>query len=131
METKTFEHILKEKLGNSGSINGFGARSKDYPLHKAVVDHNQDRIKTRQGRKISDEVDGELAEGERSGGWDGMESRRGGVSINLVLLADCTAIDKVFDKGGKTGPPVVMFKGSLGAEDIHMTREGRGMNSVE
>ena len=46
METETFEHIFKEKLGNSGGINGFGARSKDYPLHKAMVDHDQDRIKT-------------------------------------------------------------------------------------
>ena len=43
------------------------------------------------------------------------------MSINLVLLADCTAIDKVFDKGGKTGPPVVAFKDSLAVEDIHMT----------
>ena len=61
-------------------------------------------------------------EGERSGGRDGMEKRRGGVSINLVLLADCTAINKVFDKGGKAGPPVVTFKDSLCAEDTHMTR---------
>ena len=53
------------------------------------------------------------------------------MSINLVLLANCTAIDKVFDKGGETGPPVVMFKDSLCVEDTHMTREGRGMNSVE
>ena len=126
-----FEYIFKEKLGDSGSINGFGARNKDYPLHKAMVDHDQDRIKTRGGRKICDEVDRELAEGERSGGRDGMERRQGEVSINLVLLADCTAIDKVFDKGGKTGPPVVVFKDSLCAGDTHMTREGRGMNSVE
>ena len=53
------------------------------------------------------------------------------MGINLVLLADCTAIDKVLDKGGKTRPPVVAFKDSLCAEDIHMTREGRGMNSME
>ena len=70
-------------------------------------------------------------EGERSGERDGMERRRGGMSINLVLLADCTAINKVFDKGGKTRPPVVMFKDSLCAKDTHMTREGRGMNSME
>ena len=53
------------------------------------------------------------------------------MSIDLVLLADCTAIDKVFDKEGKTRPPVVTFKDSLCAEDTHMTREGRGMNSVK
>ena len=56
MEAETFEHIFKEKLGNSGGINGFGARNKDYPLHKAVVDHDQDRIKTGGEREICDEV---------------------------------------------------------------------------
>ena len=126
-----FEHIFKEKLGNSSSVNGFGARNKDYPLHKAMVNHDQDRIKAGGGKKICDNVNWELAEGERSGGRDGMERRRGGVSINLVLLADCTAIDKVFDKGGKTGPPVVVFEDSLCMEDTHMTKEKRGMNSVE
>ena len=56
MEAETFEHIFKEKLGDSSSINGFGARNKDYPLRKAMVDHNQDRIKTGGGRKICNEV---------------------------------------------------------------------------
>ena len=32
MEAKTFKHIFKEKLGNSSSVNGFGARCKDYPF---------------------------------------------------------------------------------------------------
>ena len=53
------------------------------------------------------------------------------MSINLVLLADCTSINKVFDKGGKTGPPVIAFKDGLHMKDTHMTREGGGMNSVE
>ena len=53
------------------------------------------------------------------------------MSVNLVLLADCTAIDKVFDKGGKTGPPVIALKDGLRAEDTHMTREGEGMNRME
>ena len=32
MEAKTFKHIFKEKLGNSSSVNDFGARCKDYPF---------------------------------------------------------------------------------------------------
>ena len=70
-----FEYIFKEKLGNSSGINSFGARNKDYPLYKAVVDHDQDRIKTGEGRKISDKVNQELVEGKRSGGRDGVERR--------------------------------------------------------
>ena len=46
MKAKAFEYIVEKKLGDSGSVNGFGARSKNHPLCKAVVDYNHDRIKT-------------------------------------------------------------------------------------
>ena len=52
------------------------------------------------------------------------------MSINLVLLADCTTINKMFDKGEKTGPPVIVFKDGLCAEDTHMTREEIGRAHV-
>ena len=35
-----FKDMGKKKLGNAGSINVFGTGSKDYPLCKAVVNHN-------------------------------------------------------------------------------------------
>ena len=70
-----FEHIFKEKLGDSSGVNGFGARNKDYPLRKAMVNHDQDRIKIGGGRKVCDEVNRELAKGERRRGRDGMERR--------------------------------------------------------
>ena len=65
MEAETFEHIFKEKLGDSSGVNGFGARTKDYPLCKAVVGHDQDRIKTGGGRKICDEVERVGGRGEK------------------------------------------------------------------
>ena len=40
METELFEHMVEEKFGYSGCINGFLARDENYPLRKAVVDHN-------------------------------------------------------------------------------------------
>ena len=55
-------------MGNSRSINGFRARSKDYPLHKVMVDHNHNTIKPRGDREIGDEVDRKLFERERDGG---------------------------------------------------------------
>ena len=40
MESNPFEHMVEEKFGNSSCINGFRARDENYPLCKAMVDHN-------------------------------------------------------------------------------------------
>ena len=71
METKAFKDMGKKKLGNAGSINVFGTRSKDYPLHKAVVDHDHQGIMAGGWREIGDEVNGELPEWEGRGRGDG------------------------------------------------------------
>ena len=57
-----FEDMGKEKLGNASSIDVFGAGSKDYPLHKAMVDHDHQGIMTSRWGEIGDEVNGKLLE---------------------------------------------------------------------
>ena len=64
METEAFKDVGKKKLGNAGSINVFGTGRKDYPLHKAVVDHNHQGIMASGRGKIGDEVNRELPEWE-------------------------------------------------------------------
>ena len=64
METKAFKDMGKKKLGDAGSIDVFGAGSKDYPLHKAVVDHNHQGVMAGRGGEIGDEVNRELPEWE-------------------------------------------------------------------
>ena len=64
METEAFKDVGKKKLGNTGSINVFGTGSKDYPLCKAMVDHDHQGIMAGGWGKISDEVNGELPEWE-------------------------------------------------------------------
>ena len=44
MNSKAFEDMGEEKFSYSGCINGFGARYDDYPLRKAMVDHDQDGV---------------------------------------------------------------------------------------
>ena len=34
------EHVFEKEFGNSFGINGFIAWGENYPLQKAVVDHN-------------------------------------------------------------------------------------------
>ena len=64
METEAFKDMGKKELGDASSINVFGAGSKDYPLCKAMVDHNHQRIMAGRWGKISDEVNRKLPEWE-------------------------------------------------------------------
>ena len=64
METEAFKDMGKKKLGDAGSINVFGTGSENYPLHRAMVNHNHQGIMAGRQGEISDEVDGELLEWE-------------------------------------------------------------------
>ena len=85
-----------------------------------MVNHNHNRIKPGGDREISDEVDRKLFERERDGGQNQTERRNGRMSVNLVLLANSAASDKMFDKGGQARPPEIEFKDRLGVEDSHV-----------
>ena len=64
METKMFKDVGKKELGNAGSIDVFGAGSKDYPLRKAMVDHDHQGIMASRWGEIGDEVNGKLPKWE-------------------------------------------------------------------
>ena len=64
METEVFKDMGKEKLSYVGSIDVFGAGSKDYPLRKAVVNHDHQGIMAGGWGEISDEVNRKLPEWE-------------------------------------------------------------------
>ena len=40
MEVKAFEYMMEKMFGHSSCIYSFGARDENYPLHKAMVDHD-------------------------------------------------------------------------------------------
>ena len=92
-------------------------------------DHN--KIVAIRGRKISDEVDRELLKGEGGRGGDGHKWRDGRMGVDLVLLAEGAAINEVFYEEGKTWPPKITFKDSLGVEDTHVTHGGGRVDGVE
>ena len=54
---------------------------ENYPLYKAMVNHNQERVKARGGGEVSNEVTRELLKWARSVGFDWGEWRDGGVCI--------------------------------------------------
>jgi hypothetical protein len=57
VESKSAVNMLEEKFCYTLQSDGFQARSNNYPLHKAVVDHDHNRIKSTGGREIHDEID--------------------------------------------------------------------------
>ena len=76
------EVYLMEKEGSYPlSGDGFLCGAENYPLHKAMVNHNQQRVKTRRSRKVGDKVAGDLLEGARGVGLDWGERRDGGVCV--------------------------------------------------
>ena len=131
MKTKAFEYEVKKQLGNSCSVNGLLARCKNYPLHKAMVDHDHDRIKARRRREVGNEVNGQLFKRERDVGPDWEQRRDNRVCVGLVLLANGATSDKVLHEGGETRPPEIPFQDCLGAEDTHVTRQRGGVDGVE
>ena len=130
METEAFKDMGKEKLGNAGSIDVFGAGSEDYPLHKAVVNHDHQGIMAGRQGEISDGVNGELPEWEGRGRGDGRQGRTCGMMVYLVLLACGAARDKGIDKGGQTRPPEVTFDDGPGAETPCMSGGGGFVQGV-
>ena len=64
MEIKAFKDMGKKKLGDAGSINVFGAGSEDYPLRKAMVNHDHQGIMASGWGNIGDEVNEELLKWE-------------------------------------------------------------------
>ena len=117
--------MVEKKLGYSCSVHSFDARGKNYPLTKAMVNHNHDRVKTIDQRKVSDEVDREVLEGVRAlkgKGGDGWDCRMG---EDLVCLANCAARNVFPDIGGKASPLVILGKESNGTKmTIMATFEG-------
>ena len=42
MEAKSRKYVGEEELGNFGGVNVFCAGAINYPLHKAMVNHDHD-----------------------------------------------------------------------------------------
>ena len=72
---------MKKECGDPFGSDCFLGRAENYPLCKAMVDHDQQGIETRGGGEVGDKVAGDLLEGARGVGLDWGERRDGGVGI--------------------------------------------------
>ena len=95
---------MEKEGGYSLSSDCFLCGAENYPLHKAMVDHGQQRVKARGDGKVSDEVTRDLLEGARGMGFYQSEQGHSGVSVQFVLLAHDIAFDIFAHKLYKTQP---------------------------
>ena len=58
------DFVEKEGSYSLGS-DGFLSGAENYPLSKAMVDHDQQRVKVRRGGEVGDKVTRDLLEGAR------------------------------------------------------------------
>ena len=61
---------MEEQGCDPFSGDGFLGGAENYPLSKPMVNHNQERIKRQERRKIHDKVTGYLLEGASAEGFD-------------------------------------------------------------
>ena len=62
-----------------------------------MVDHNQNRILAANFRKVGDEVDRDLFEGESGRRGDRVQRRFGRMGVYFVLLTGGTSFDESID----------------------------------
>ena len=122
MKTKSFEDMGEEEFGYLHGVDGFGTRNDNYPLCKAMVDHNHDRVLAMDFREIGNLVDQNLFKGEWQGGGDWIQWGSDRMSIRLVLLTGSTAFNEPIDVCRQSRPPKVPFQERLNAEPSRMSQ---------
>ena len=127
MESETFEDMGEKEFSNSGHVNVFRARDDDYPLCKAVVDHNHNGVHSAYFREISNKVYGELLKRKGCRRCDGVQWRANWVCVHLVLLAYGTSFDELVDIGSQARPPEISFQEGFGVESTCVPECRRGM----
>ena len=103
---------MEEKSSYPFCGDRFLSGAENYPLCKAMVDHDQQRIEARGKGKVGDQVAGDLLEGARSVGLNWDEWGDGGVCIQFVLLACGAAFNVPAHELCKAWPP------ELGSDEL-------------
>ena len=121
VEPKTEVYFVEEKGSYPFGSDGFLDRAENYPLRKAMVDHNQQRIEAGGSREVGDQVTGDLLEGVRCTGFDWGERGNSGVCIHRVLLAHGAAFNILAYEMCETRPPELRGNELVGLEVTWVT----------
>jgi hypothetical protein len=131
IESESSIDVLEEEFGYSFQGNCFQTWDNNYPLHKAMVYHDHDRVETPRWRKVSDEIHQEEGEGHSCSGRDRNEGRGHRVRIRFHLLAQGATVNIFMDIGAKTRPPIILFDKFLHFEVARVAHCGMIMKLAE
>ena len=84
---------MKKECSNSFGGDVFLRGTKNHPLSKSMVNHNQKGIKASGRGEVSDEVTRDLLERVGHRGADGGEQGNHRMSVSFVLLENCAALN--------------------------------------
>ena len=93
IETEACVNFVEEKSGYPLGGGGFLSQAENYPLHKPVVDHDQQEIEALGRGKVGDQITGDLLERAGARGRDGNKGGGSGMGIGFRLLARTAALD--------------------------------------
>jgi hypothetical protein len=124
IESELSINMLEEMFGHSFRGDRFQAWSNNYPLCKAMVYHDHERIETSRRREIGNQVNGKESEGDCCSGRDRNKGRGHRVHIRFHLLTKSATIDVFSDIGTEARPPVVMFDKFFHFKMARVTRCG-------
>ena len=110
------EDVLEKDFGDVRHRGGFIARAENYPLQKAMVYHDQNRVKSAGEGEICDKIHGDLL--ERAGTFGGDRDQGGvcGVGVDFIGLACGAPGDEFLNEGGHARPPTVFLEESNSVE---------------
>ena len=96
---------MKEESCDSFCGDGLLCGTKNHPLSKPMVDHDQKRVEATERWEVSDEITGDLLEQASGNRANRSKGGNGGVCVGLILLANHTPINIFVDKSCKARPP--------------------------
>ena len=114
IESKVEVDLVEKEGGDLFCGDCFLGRAENYPFNKPMIDHDQERVKAKGHRQVSDEVTRDLLEGSRGKGSDRGERWNGGMGIQLILLAGSASFDILPDKLHETRPPEFCYNKLMG-----------------
>ena len=126
VETELRKNIGEEELGRSFGINVFCAGAVNYPLCKAMVYHDHDRIISVGIGESRDEI--YRYRGEWKGAFDSQRGESGyrGVCVHLGHLAVSISQDELAEEGRHSWSPIVPLQLVKSLEEPFMP-SGRGL----
>ena len=131
VKTEAEKYFVEEEGGDSLSCDGFLCRAENHPLTKAVVHHDQERVKTGGQGEVGDEVARDLMERKRGGGGDGCGGRGSGMCVRLVLLTGCAASNEGANIRGEAWPPELGGNQLASLEEAGVASSGVIMTAAE